>query len=248
MMVANLPHETIAAANFGERVGVSGPDILLMHYTGVPSADIAIELLTSGQRQVSCHYLVRQDGGIVHMVDEDKRAWHAGKALWEGTSDINSRSIGIEICNPGHGEDYQDFPAAQMDAVTALATDIIARHAIQPHHVLAHSDVSPGRKIDPGEKFPWPLLASRGVGLWVRPAPIVEGPVLGEGATGDDVTGLQRNLAAYGYGVEITGSYDEQTVAVVKSFQMHFRPAKCDGRSDVSTLETLRALLAAHSA
>lgn len=248
MRVTDLPHETIPAVNFGERVGVPGPDILVMHYTGVPSAEIAIELLTSGKRQVSCHYLVRQDGGIVHMVDEDKRAWHAGKASWEGTIDINSRSIGIEICNPGHGENYPDFPTAQVDAVTALAKDIVDRHGIQPRHVLAHSDVSPGRKIDPGEKFPWPALASRGVGLWVKPAPIVEGRVLGAGASGEGVTSLQRNLAAYGYGIEITGSYDEQTVTVVRTFQMHFRPEKCDGKADVSTLRTLSALLAAHSA
>ena len=244
----SLPHETIPAVNFGERVGVPGPDILVMHYTGVPTAEIAIEILTSGKRQVSCHYLVQRDGRIVHMVDECKRAWHAGKASWEGATDINSRSIGIEICNPGHGENYHDFPAAQIGAVIALARDVTARHAMQPRHVLAHSDVSPGRKIDPGEKFPWPQLASNGVGLWVKPAPLVEGPVLEAGATGDDVTGLQRNLAAYGYGIAITGSYDAQTVTVVRSFQMHFRPELCDGKADASTLATLSALLAAHSA
>lgn len=248
MSVTCLPHETVPAVNFGERVGVPGPDILVMHYTGVPTAEIAIEILTSGKRQVSCHYLVHQDGRIVHMVDEGKRAWHAGKASWEGITDINSRSIGIEICNPGHGENYREFPTTQIDAVIALAKDIIARHAIQPRHVLAHSDVSPGRKIDPGEKFPWPQLASRGVGLWVKPAPIVEGPVLEAGASGDDVARLQRNLAAYGYGIDVTGSYDGQTVTAVRTFQMHFRPEKCDGKADVSTLETLSALLAAHSA
>lgn len=248
MSVTGLPHETIPAVNFGERVGVPGPDLLLMHYTGVPSAEIAIDLLTGGKRQVSCHYLVRQDGGIVRMVDEDKRAWHAGRASWEGATDINSRSIGIEICNPGHGENYTDFPAAQVDAVTMLAMDIMARHAIYPHHVLAHSDVSPGRKIDPGEKFPWPLLANRGVGVWVEPAPIVDGPVLEAGACGDDVVRLQQNLASYGYGIDVTGAYDEQTVMVVRSFQMHFRPVRCDGNADVSTLETLSALLSARSA
>lgn len=247
MSVTGLPHETIPAVNFGERIGVPGPDMLVMHYTGVPSAEIAIEILTSGERQVSCHYLVHQDGRIVHMVDEDKRAWHAGKAVWEGASDINSRSIGIEICNPGHGDNYPDFPEAQMESVIGLATDIIARHAIQPRLVLGHSDVSPGRKIDPGEKFPWAKLALRGVGLWVEPAPLVEGPVLAPGASGGEVAGLQRNLAAYGYGIEVTGAYDEQTATVVRSFQMHFRPELCDGRADVSTLETLHALLSAPS-
>ena len=247
MTITDLPHETIQAVNFGERVGVPGPDLLLMHYTGVPSAEIAIELLTTGKREVSCHYLVRQDGGIVNMVDEDMRAWHAGKAVWEGCSDINSRSIGIEICNPGHGDNYTDFPAMQIDAVTRLAADIVERHTIDPHHVLGHSDVSPGRKIDPGEKFPWQALANRGVGLWVEPAPVVKGPVLEPGASGDEVATLQRDLASYGYGIDVTGVYDAHTEAVVKSFQMHFRPARCDGAADVSTCVTLSALLSAHA-
>lgn len=248
MSVTTLPHELIPAINFSDRVGVTGPDILLMHYTGVPTSEFAIEILTNGEREVSCHYLVHQDGGIVHMVDEDKRAWHAGKSSWEGAGDVNSRSIGIEICNPGHGENYHDFPDVQIEAVSALSMDIIARHAIQPRHVLAHSDVAPGRKIDPGERFPWARLASRGVGLWVTPADIADGPVLEEGATGAEVAGLQRNLAAYGYGLEVTGDYDAVTATVVAAFQLHFRSQLCDGRADVSTIATLNALLEAHSA
>jgi N-acetylmuramoyl-L-alanine amidase len=248
MSVTGLPHEFIPAINFSERVGVAGPDILLMHYTGVPTPEFAIDILTNGEREVSCHYLVHQDGRIVHMVDEDKRAWHAGKASWEGAGDINSRSIGIEICNPGHGEHYHDFPDSQIDAVIALSKDIIARHAILPRHVLAHSDVAPGRKIDPGEKFPWARLADQGVGLWVEPAPIVDGKVLQEGASGDDVVVLQRNLAACGYGIAVTGSYDGETATMVRAFQLHFRPELCDGRADVSTVATLDDVLAAQSA
>lgn len=248
MSVTSLPHELVPAINFSDRVGVARPDILLMHYTGVPTPEFAIEILTNGEREVSCHYLVHQDGGIVHMVDEDKRAWHAGKSSWEGAGDVNSRSVGIEICNPGHGENYHDFPDVQIEAVIALSNDIIARHAIQSRHVLAHSDVAPGRKIDPGERFPWALLASRGVGLWVTPTAITDGPVLGEGACGADVAGLQRNLAAYGYGIDVTGDYDGATASVVRSFQLHFRPELCDGRADVSTIATLNALLAVHSA
>ena len=192
--------------------------------------------------------LVHQDGGIVHMVDEDKRAWHAGKSSWEGAGDVNSRSVGIEVCNPGHGDDYHDFPDAQIEAVIALSNDIVARHAIQPRHVLAHSDVAPGRKIDPGEKFPWARLAERGIGLWVTPAAIADGPVLDQGASGAQVAELQQNLAAYGYGIDITGDYDAATATVVQAFQLHFRPQLCDGRADVSTIATLEALLAAHSA
>ena len=128
MSVTGLPHELIPAINFSDRAGVAGPDILLLHYTGVPTPEFAIDILTNGEREVSCHYLVHQDGGIVHMVDEDKRAWHAGKSSWEGAGDVNSRSVGIEICNPGHGENYHDFPDAQIEAVIALSNDIIARH------------------------------------------------------------------------------------------------------------------------
>lgn len=248
MSVTSLPHEVVPAIHFSDRVDVAGPDILLMHYTGVPTPEFAIEILTSGEREVSCHYLVRQDGGIVHMVDEDKRAWHAGKSSWEGAGDINSRSVGIEICNAGHGDDYHDFPDAQIEAVIVLSNDIIARHGIQPRHVLAHSDVAPGRKIDPGEKFPWARLASRGVGLWVTPAAVADGPVLDKGASGTQVAQLQQNLAAYGYGIDVTGDYDTATATIVQAFQLHFRPQLCDGRADVSTIATLEALLAAHSA
>ncbi|MGI9514318.1 MAG: N-acetylmuramoyl-L-alanine amidase [Anderseniella sp.] len=248
MSVTGLAHEHIPAAHFNDRVGVAGPDILLMHYTGVPTPEFAIDILTSGEREVSCHYLVRQDGSIVHMVDEDKRAWHAGKSSWEGAGDVNSRSVGIEICNPGHGDNYHDFSDSQIEAVIALSKDIMARYSIEPRQVLAHSDVAPGRKIDPGEKFPWAQLASSGVGLWTTPAAIVDGPVMDEGASGDDVTSLQRNLAAYGYGVDITGTYDSAMATVVRAFQLHFRPSLCDGRADVSTIATLDALLAAHSA
>ena len=183
----------------------------------------------------------------MHMVDEDKRARHAGKSSWEGAGDVNSRSVGIEICNPGHGDDYRDFPDAQIEAVIALSSDIISRHDIKPRHVLAHSDVAPGRKIDPGEKFPWARLAGAGVGLWTAPAEMTDGPVLHTGASGDEVTSLQKNLSAYGYGVDVTGTYDSTTAIVVRAFQLHFRPSLCDGRADVSTVATLDALLAAHA-
>lgn len=248
MSVTGLPHEHVPAVHFSDRVGVTGPDILLMHYTGVPTPEFALDILTSGEREVSCHYLVRQDGGIVHMVDEHKRAWHAGKSSWEGASDVNSRSIGIEICNPGHGDDYHDFPDAQIEAVIALSHDIFTRHGVEPRRVLAHSDVAPGRKIDPGERFPWARLAARGVGLWIEPAAITSGPVLEGGASGDEVSSLQRNLAAFGYGIDVTGIYDGATATVVRAFQLHFRQELCDGRADISTIATLDGLLAAHSA
>ena len=151
--------------NHGARRG--GPvDILLLHYTGMPSTAAALNRLCDPAAAVSAHYLVGEDGAIWRLVQEDRRAWHAGEAFWAGETDINSRSIGIEIANPGHGPDYRPFPKAQMAAVERLAAGILARHPIQPHRVLAHSDVAPGRKQDPGELLDWRRLAAAGIGLW----------------------------------------------------------------------------------
>ncbi len=227
--------------NHNERKG--GPaDMLLLHYTGMETGGGALERLCDPAAQVSAHYLVFEDGRIVSMVDEKKRAWHAGVASWAGESDINSRSIGIEIVNPGHELGYPDFPAPQIEAVTALAADIVTRCAIVPSRVLAHSDVAPARKTDPGEKFPWDALADAGVGHWVSPVEMLEGPVLGLGDRGDNVAELQFQLADYGYGVSVDGWFGEVTAQVVTAFQRHFRPAKVDGAADLSTVGTLRLL------
>lgn len=242
-----LPYEWMPAVNFNERRGGQTPDILLLHYTGTPTAEFALELLTSGEREVSCHYLVHEDGRIVHMVDEDLRAWHAGVSSWEGRDDVNSRSIGIEIVNPGHGSDYRDFPEKQIEAVIALSRDIVQRHRIAPRRVLAHSDVAPGRKIDPGERFPWERLARAGVGLWPSVPEPSNGDCLAEGDSGPAVSALRRNLAAYGYGVEPGDVYDSRLSTVVYSFQLHFRPELCDGRADSETQARLSALLAVHA-
>jgi N-acetylmuramoyl-L-alanine amidase len=247
MTSARLPYDWVPAVNFNERRGGRKPDILLLHYTGTPTAGYAIELLTTDVGQVSCHYLVHEDGRIVHMVDEDLRAWHAGASSWEGRDDVNSRSIGIEIVNPGHGSDYRDFPDAQIEAVIALSKDIVSRHGIAPRRVLAHSDVAPGRKIDPGERFPWERLAGAGVGLWPAAVEPSGGVCLAEGDSGPAVSALRRNLAAYGYGVEPGEAYDSRLSTVVYSFQLHFRPLLCDGRADAETQARLEALLAMHA-
>ena len=139
-------------------------------------------------------------------------------------SDINSCSIGIEVANPGHAYGYPDFAGAQIEAVIALCRDIAARHSIAPERVLAHSDTAPGRKVDPGEKFPWAELHAAGVGHYVEPSPIGGGRFLAAGERGEPVEALQSMLALYGYGVEITGSFDATTEAVVAAFQRHFRP------------------------
>ncbi len=249
-MPAFPPDSTLVSAlspspNFDARAGCRLPDILLLHYTGMMTAEAAIERLCEDKEpRVSCHYLVREDGRVVQLVAESDRAWHAGISSWQGDTDINSRSIGIEIANPGHDFGYPDFPKAQIDAVIALCKDIIARHKIRADHILAHSDVAPGRKIDPGEKFPWALLHQEGVGHFAEPAPIEENA----SQNSSDISAMQTLLANYGYGVAISGIYDDGTRSAVEAFQRHFRPLLVDGVYDSSTAQTLTRLLATRPA
>ena len=182
---------------------------------------------------------------MLSLVPEERRAWHAGASRWGTAADINSRSIGIEIANGGHPGGLPDFPAAQIDAVVALCRDVLARHPIPPNRVLAHSDVSPGRKLDPGERFPWARLAAAGVGHFVEPVAIVDGRFFQRGDTGPPIEALQAMLALYGYGIEVSGEFDQRTEDVVAAFQRHFRPEQVDGVADRSTIETLKALLEA---
>lgn len=232
------------AVNFEPRPEGRAPSILLLHYTGMSSAERAIDWLCSAASRVSCHYLIDEAGRITQMVGEDMRAWHAGESFWAGETDINSASIGIEIHNPGHDSGYPDFPEAQMQAVEALCLDIVARRHIGRERVLAHSDVAPRRKRDPGEKFDWGRLAGSGIGHWVEPARIEGDAGFSLGDEGGEIERMQRRLAAYGYEIEPTGRYCEQTSAVVTAFQRHFRPALVSGRADHSTLDTLERLLA----
>jgi N-acetylmuramoyl-L-alanine amidase len=238
-----LVRKIIPSSNHEERMLAT--DILLLHYTGMPTTAEAIERLCDPEAKVSSHYVVDQDGVIVQLVPEARRAWHAGVASWEGVTDINSRSIGVEISNPGHSYGYPDFPEPQIGAVIALCRDLMERHRFRADRVLAHSDVAPLRKWDPGEKFPWERLHRAGVGAWVEPAPFMPGAVLALSDMGPEVAQLQAGLQVYGYGVEATGIYGELTAAVVAAFQRHFRPACVDGRADLSTIKTLRSLLAA---
>jgi N-acetylmuramoyl-L-alanine amidase len=177
-------------------------------------------------------------------VPEARRAWHAGLASWKGESDINSRSIGIEIVNAGHDGGSPPFTPQQIDATIALCADICARHAIAPQRVLAHSDVAPARKCDPGELFPWDDLHARGVGHLVPAAPIAGGRFFALGDEGQPVQALQAMFALYGYGIAVTGVFDVATEQVVRAFQRHFRRACIDGVADASTITTLRDLIA----
>ena len=230
--------------NHEPRCGVVRPDILLLHYTGMKTTQAALERLCDPGPRVSSHYLLFEDGRIIQLVPEARRAYHAGTSSWEGTSDINSRSIGIEIGNQGHDFGCPAFPGPQIAAVIALCRDIVARWSIAPWHVLAHSDVAPNRKRDPGEVFPWRRLAEAGVGLWVEPAPIEPGGSLSPGDRGAEVANLQRMLADYGYGITPSGHYDSATQEIVTAFQRHFRSGRVDGIADVSTVRTLQKLLA----
>lgn len=220
-------------------------DMLVMHYTGMETAERACAWLCTPASRVSCHYLVDERGTITQMVCEDLRAWHAGHSAWRGESDTNSRSIGIEIHNPGHTLGYPAFPAAQMRAVIALCHDILSRHDIPPRNVVAHSDVAPLRKVDPGEKFDWAWLKRESIGHYVAPVHAGGGPLLQQGDRGQPVEALQAMLALYGYGIDITGHYDRLTHAVVRAFQLHFRPSRVDGNADRGTVDTLHRLLAA---
>lgn len=219
--------------------------MIVLHYTGMQDAKAALDRLTAPGSEVSAHYFVFEDGRIIQMVQESNRAWHAGKSHWAGETDINSCSIGVEIANPGHDFGYPDFPKRQIAAVTALCRSIQTRNTIPAVRVLAHSDVAPARKQDPGEKFPWRTLYESGVGHWVRPAPIVNfGQSLSPGDRGDPVAALQRSLAEYGYGIKANGDYDAMMREVVVAFQRHFRPERIDGIADASTRSTLQDLLA----
>jgi N-acetylmuramoyl-L-alanine amidase len=222
----------------------TGPvDILLLHYTAMPSCEGAIDWLCDPESGVSCHYVLHEDGRVVQLVDEGRRAWHAGLSSWKGESDVNSRSIGVEICHPGDEGECPPYPPAQIEALVALCRGVLGRWPIPPERVLAHSDVAPARKRDPGAFFPWARLAAEGVGHWVEPAPIGGGRFMAEGDRGEPVEALQAMLALYGYGLDVTGVFDEATRLVVAAFQRHFRPARVDGVADRSTVTTLYRLL-----
>ena len=229
--------------NHSERKEGRTPDLILLHYTGMGTAGGALDWLCRAESQVSSHYFVHEDGRVIQLVPEERRAWHAGKSLWQGQADINSLSIGIEIANAGHPGGLPDFPDVQVEAVIELCRDCGQRWAIAPERVLGHSDVAPVRKVDPGEKFPWARLAAAGVGHWVEPAPITGGRFFQKGDVGQPIEALQSMLSLYGYGTEITGEFSTKLEGDVEAFQRHFRPERVDGIADFSTIDTLHRLL-----
>lgn len=230
--------------NFDSR-GETGIDMLVLHYTDMDSAEAAIQRLTDKEAGVSAHYVIAEDGKIYQLVDEKERAWHAGESYWRGSGAINARSIGIEICNRGHSNDYPNFTDAQMQSVIALSQEIVARHNIPDRNVVGHSDIAFLRKMDPGEKFDWQRLAKAGVGIFPFGARAVSGSELRRDDTGNSVIKLQTSLSNWGYGLKLDGKYGEKTEACVIAFQRHYRPEKLDGVWDNECAGLLAALHAA---
>ena len=241
----HLGATVIPSPNFGPRAAGRAPDMIVLHYTGMPDHDQALSWLCNSDSHVSSHYFIHEDGRIIQLVPETERAWHAGKSCWAGEGDVNSASIGIEIANAGHPGGLPAFPRAQIKSLVELCLDCGRRWQIPPERVLAHSDVAPIRKVDPGENFPWGALHSEGIGHWVQPAPVGGGRFFPLGEVGQPIEALQSMLSLYGYDIEINGIFCDRTKGVVEAFQRHFRPERVDGIADSSTIDTLHRLLTA---
>ncbi|MCC7265849.1 MAG: N-acetylmuramoyl-L-alanine amidase [Caulobacteraceae bacterium] len=218
------------------------PWMIVLHYTGMQTGEAALAQLRSEAAKVSSHYMVEEDGRIFRLVDEERRAWHAGRSSWRGESDVNTASVGIEIVNPGHEWGYRPFPEAQIAAVIDLVSNIRTRWLIADRDIVGHSDVAPARKEDPGELFPWKRLAEAGHGLWVEPSPAPGAPI-GEGDEGAAVFAFQAGLTRLGYLCPPTGIFDAATAEVVRAFQRHWRQERVDGVADGETRARLIALL-----
>jgi N-acetylmuramoyl-L-alanine amidase len=235
---------TIAAPSPNFDARTAPPDMVVLHYTGMPSGEAALERLRDPAARVSAHYLVEEDGRVFALVDEARRAWHAGASSWGGVTDTNGRSIGIEIVNPGHEFGYRPFPDDQIAAVIALLGEVRGRWTIDDALILGHSDVAPRRKQDPGELFPWKTLADAGHGLWAQPA-AAPGEALSVGAAGLGVLALRGALARLGYDIAPAGAFDDDLALVVAAFQRHWVQHRCDGVADGETRARLMALLRA---
>ena len=217
--------------NFDERPAGTKPDMLVLHYTGMKTAEEALTRLCDPAARVSAHYTIDRDGMVYAHVPEDRRAWHAGVSYWAGETNVNARSIGVELVNPGHEFGYEPFPVSQIEALIDLASGILKRHAISPARVVGHSDVAPARKTDPGELFPWAQLADYGIGLWPAwSAKALRLPV-------------ETALAEIGYGVP--PHVDVPLETVIAAFQRRFVPKTITGSADP---ETARRIAAVHAA
>ncbi|MEO0548632.1 MAG: N-acetylmuramoyl-L-alanine amidase [Pseudomonadota bacterium] len=258
--------ESVPSPNFNQRKAAI--DMLVLHYTGMETGDAALQRMCDPKAEVSAHYMIREDGRIVLLVPEEKRAWHAGVSKWQGDEDLNSRSIGIEIVNGGHefplaGNVLPPYPKAQIEALIELVQGILTRWDIPGHRIVGHSDIAPMRKDDPGEHFPWDRLARAGIGLWpltISDNPLIPSDVMTTGRAGERLksappslrgAGLQRGsakgavgrmqamLATIGYDLPESGVYDAQTEAVVQAFQRRWVPDLVTGNADLETLRLI---------
>jgi len=231
--------------NFNARTRT--PDAVILHYTGMESGEAALARLRDEAAEVSSHYMVEEDGRIFRLVPEERRAWHAGASFWQGERDMNSASVGIEIVNPGHEFGYRPFTEPQIAAVIALVGDIRTRWQIDQDKIIAHSDVAPARRQDPGELFPWKRLAEAGHGLWVEP-PASPGAPLTVGDEGAGVFAMQAGFTRLGFNCPPTGTYDEGTKTIVAAFQRHWLQTRVDGVACGDTRARLVHLLRAAAA
>ena len=217
---------------------------LVLHYT-FGNFESSLKTLTQGP--VSSHYLVDiNPPRVLQLVDENKRAYHAGVSYWKGATGLNASSIGIEIVNAGErpGPDglvWTDYPKEQIDVVIALVKKIVTEHNIPPERVLGHSDIAPGRKVDPGPKFPWKRLADLGLALWPDETKTLQ-RVKGFEAQLPDVLWFQKKLAVHGFNPPVTGELDEATRQIISAFQMKYRPSNFDGKPDAQTAALLDVL------
>jgi len=224
--------------NYDARPQGAAIDMLVLHYTGMKTAEEALTRLCDPAAKVSAHYTIDREGRIYAHVPEERRAWHAGVSFWAGEANVNARSIGIELVNPGHEFGYVPFTDHQIAALIDLADGILARHPIAPRRVLGHSDVAPERKTDPGELFPWKHLAEFGIGVW----PNLSSPVYGgRGAKAPEGADFATTLARFGYGVP--PAIDVPLGVVVTAFQRHFRPSCINGVADAECEAILEKLL-----
>ena len=226
-----------ASPNCGPRRDGARPDMVVLHYTAMESAQAAADRLCDPSAEVSAHYLIARDGEVLALVPEESRAWHAGISAWGDVPDVNSRSIGIELDNPGHVLGYHPFPEPQMKTLETLLETVLARWAIPPERVLGHACIAPGRKIDPGEKLDWRRLARRGLSVWLDAAGFAS-----EGRA--DPARFRAAARAFGYPVDDAEGWSEPLGAVWRSFAMRFRPAEADvvpNATGVSQLEALAA-------
>jgi N-acetylmuramoyl-L-alanine amidase len=225
--VIQLPAIERLSPNHGPRPEPARIDMLVLHYTGMTSAAAALQRLCDPDARVSAHYVIEENGLIWRLVPENRRAFHAGVSCWEGESDLNSVSLGIEIVNPGHEWGYRPFPQAQMSSVERLCRQLIGRYSIPPHRVVGHSDIAPARKSDPGELFDWARLARAGIGIWPRLKPPRQDSIINPAAALAD-------LVSIGY----CAGAQSRTAALV-AFQRRFRQSCCNGWLDAETVDRL---------